>query len=249
MTITVGAATATGSYTVTVTGTGTSATHATTVAITVTAPTAIARVNTAKAANGGTPAASLTTGTFAATAGNLLVVAVRIAGFTSRAPTISDTALNTFIPIASVAVRDPSLYLFYAKNINGNAADAVTATFDNIQYDWLYVVQYSGVDPTAPLDVGGATTDSGTDLITDAFSTAAPGEVVVVFSSQNTISTFTAGADFTLVDGSIGTGIYPYGGAEEYVTDTSLSSYTAHITASVSAPNSIAWASFKRRAP
>src|SRR5439155_716979 len=129
MTVNVGAGTATGSYTITVTGTGTSATHATTVALTVTAPPAIARVNTAKAANGGTPAASLTTGTFAATAGNLLVVAVRIAGFTSRAPTVSDTALNTFIPIASAATRDPSLYLFYAKNINGNAADAVTATF------------------------------------------------------------------------------------------------------------------------
>jgi hypothetical protein len=249
MTINVGASTATGSYTITVTGTGTNATHTITVALTVAAPPAIARVNTAKAANGGTPAASLTTGTFAATAGDLLVVAVRIAGFTSAAPTISDTALDTFTPIASVAVRDPSLYLFYAKNINGNAANAVTATFDNIQYDWLYVVQYSGVDPTAPLDLGGATTDSGTDLTTDAFSTAASGEVVVVFASQNTISTFTAGADFTLVDGSIGTDTYSYGGAEEYITGTSLSSYTAHITASVGAPNSIAWASFKPRAP
>jgi hypothetical protein len=40
MTIIVGAATATGNYTITVTGTGTSATHATTVALTVTAPSA-----------------------------------------------------------------------------------------------------------------------------------------------------------------------------------------------------------------
>lgn len=202
---------------------------------------AIARVNVIYGAATGS-ASTLSTGSYTSTTGNLLVAATR--GDGAALTSIAD-GTNTFTKITESAASDPRLSIWYAKNITG-----VTHTFDatwasNASYRWLYVIEYSGAHTTTPLDISGSNTGSGTtDLVSTAFTTTQTDEVIVLAGSQNALTTYTAGVDFTLIDGSIGTGGQFYGGIEEFITTTIKTTYTAHLTSGVTNPYATIWASF-----
>ena len=71
------------------------------------------------------------TAPFSSTTGNLIVVGVRIAQNVSNISSVMDTALNTYtvIPGSSQSVGvTQATFLYFAKNITGNAANVITAT-------------------------------------------------------------------------------------------------------------------------
>ena len=78
----------------------------------------------------------------------------------SAAPRLGATA-NPTADLSPDTIRD-TIAGMVARIVGCNAPDAdaanaVTASFPyGTSYDWLYAVQYSGADMTAPLDVGGA---------------------------------------------------------------------------------------------
>jgi hypothetical protein len=141
------------------------------------------------------------------TAGNLLVVGVEfdsgtLGGVLSN---LSDTALNTYtvIPGSKVTVGTTNLQIAYAKNIKGNPANVVTATFTAAaQFRRIIVHQYSGADTTDPFDVAavGSNATGSTALSTSAVTTNFANEVLVVFGSNNdgVTTTFTPGTNFTI---------------------------------------------------
>lgn len=208
----------------------------------------IARVTTAKAEPASEPAqASIATGAFNAATGNLIVVFIRLGG-EGAFSSISDTAGNTYVEAISDITQDPRLYCYYAKNITGNANNVVTVNFSpSGMYSWAYAVQYSGADTISPLNVIEAKTGIGvTDIVADAITTTVDGEVVVAATSQNNFTTYTAGADFTLLDGNIGDSSgNNFGGVQEYIPAGTLSNYVTHITSGVINPYTILVVSFK----
>lgn len=103
------------------------------------------------------------------TAGDLNVV---IVGWSNANPTqqgivtgVSDTAGNAYSlavgPTALVPTGVQSIY--YAKNIAGSSANTVRVDFQQ-EAPWpdVRVLEYSGLDPTSPLDVAAGATGSGT---------------------------------------------------------------------------------------
>jgi len=209
---------------------------------------AIVPVNTAKAEPASEPGqASIVTGTFAATSGNLIVVFIRIGG-TGAFSSITDTAGNTYTLAISDTSRDPNLLCYYAKNITGHATNAVTVNFSpSALYSWVFAAQYSGLDTSSPLDVTEAKLGTGvTDIVADAITTAQDNEVVLAAVSQNNFTNYTAGADFTLVDGGIGdSGGNNFGGVQQRITSAVLSSYVTHITSGVTNNYTMLVVSFK----
>ena len=214
---------------------------------------AITRVNTKEKASGGGGASTLTTPTFSATTGNLIVVGIRTAASGESISSVSDTAGNTYTSIDSNTTQDPHMRIYYAKNITGNASNAVTVTLSvSATFFWIQALEYSGCDTTAPLDIHGNTTGTGTtDLTTSAFTTTNANEVVILWASQNNFATYSAHTDslsntWTLIAGNIGnadTG-NGFGGSEEFIASSTLSSDTAHITSTVTNQYTIVWASF-----
>ena len=189
---------------------------------------------------------SLASASITTTTGNTVVIMTRISGLggNSAVSGISD-GTNTYTVASANNTSDPNMEVWTAVNITG-VTGAITVTWATTKtYRWIYVVEYSGVS-TTPVDVSGANlTSSATDLVTSAFSAAESGEVVVVGASQNALATYTAGTDFTLLEGSITNSAQAYGGTEEYITTTQLSSYTAHITSSQAAQYGIVWVLLK----
>mgnify|MGYP003578655541 CR=1 FL=1 len=204
---------------------------------------AIVRVQTVyKAVDGASGSAVITTDAITTTTGNTLIA---IGRSTDDTLTDVDDGTNLFELIDSDSSHDAFMSIWRAKNITG-VTGAITGTFDHAtNFGWLYVLEYSGIDHTTP-DDGNATgvAGSGTDLATDAFNTTVAG-LVVAGGSQNAFATYTAGTDFTIVDGSInGGGGNNYGGVEEYITSTAFTGYSAHLTSNANAQWTMVGAAF-----
>ena len=148
----------------------------------------------------GTAIASISTNTTNLTAGNLLVVGVRSAATT--APTMSDTAGNTFVLVTSVSDgAGDTVWQYYVKNCLGNAANAVKATFSpTVAFIAIIAHEYSGADTTAPLDVSATGANGGaTSVVSASFTPTNANDVGVAFGSIGALGgTFTAGANYTL---------------------------------------------------
>lgn len=193
---------------------------------------AVLRVQTAKAGTAAPNVSSLAAifGSNVA-AGNLLIAIVRVAS-SGVVSSVTDSQGNTWTLRASNVGVDPKLYL-YSAVAGASSANTVTATFSTTaNFRWLFCVEYAGADAFDVADDKNGT--NATDLVSDPFSTTAAG-VVVLAGSQNGFAVYTAGADFTIVDGSIGSGTSFFGGVEERITSGSLSSYTGHLTSNVGA--------------
>lgn len=186
------------------------------------------------------------------TSGNTVIVIARN-GNVGASFSVTDTFGSTYTNIATYSAADPNMAIWYAvMGSSGSNTISLNLTGGSgSDYTWVYAIEVSGLSAT-PFDTGNIkhAAAATTDLTTDAFSTAQASEYVVVGVSQSNLATYSAGTDFTLVDGTIesAAGGHNFGGVEEYITSGTLSSYSAHITSNDTASDTIAWAAFKAAA-
>jgi len=129
-------------------------------------------------------------------AGDLNVVIVGWNDSTSTVSSVTDTKGNVYTlavgPTVQAGVATQSIY--YAKNIAASAAGtnvvkvqfSVAANFPDIR-----ILEYSGIDPTAPLDVTAASSGSSATASSGAVSTTNPNDLLV---GANVVQTGTTGA-------------------------------------------------------
>lgn len=182
---------------------------------------------------------------FDTVAGNTIVVMWR--GPSAATPvTVADTAGNSYTQIQSDTSHDPAMRLFVAENVLGQVGNVVTVSQASVQFCWAVAVQYQFGSRLAS---GVLAAGSGvTDLVTSAVSTAAP-VTLLVGASQNSTTSYTAGVDSTLIDGSINATIdstgFIFGGLEETTVSTALNSYIGHITSSVTNQSTLIWVAYE----
>ena len=133
-------------------------------------------------------------------AGDTNILAIGWNNATSNITSVTDSMQNTYqLAVATARGNGLSQAIYYAKNIKAAAAgkNAVTVTFNTAApYIDLRGTEYSGLDPTNPLDAGhsasgrSATADSGAVTTTTATE--------LVFGAGMTTGAFSAaGTNFT----------------------------------------------------
>ncbi len=196
MTITVGASTAVGVYPITVTGAGGGIQQNTTVTLTVAAPSlSINYVQGNSATPQSSPASVSVTYTAAQTAGNLNVVAVGWNNSTATVGTVTDKSGNTYTRAVGPTVLAGSMSqsIYYAKSIVGAAvgANAVTVTFSGAAaFPDIRILEYSGADPSNPVDVTAAATGSSTSSNSGTATTTTAADLIF---GANMVATGTTG--------------------------------------------------------
>lgn len=196
------------------------------------------------AVNSSTVAAAALTATFpgSTTSGNTIGLIFRCTASAESVVSVSD-GTNTYTLAVSDTTQDPHMYAYYAKNITGTSTGITVTLSTPIAFFWVYAIEFSGCDTTAPLDANQAKTGTSvTDLVSNAFSTNGSGAVMLGVG-QNNFATYTAGTNYTLDNGSIGTG--PYGGIEYRLPGSALSSEVQHITSNVTNQYTIVIMAFK----
>jgi hypothetical protein len=163
--------------------------------------------------------------TTAQTAGNLNIVAVGWGDTTSAISSITDSKGNTYTravgPTASTGLQQA---IYYAKNIAAGS-NTVSVNFNQAAaYPDVRILEYSGLDPTSPLDVTAAGTGNGTGASSGSATTTSANELIFG-SGTTTGTTFTAaGSGFTTRVLNI------YGNMAEDKTVSSAGSYAATAT-------------------
>lgn len=121
--------------------------------------------------------------------GNLIVVTTNAGGTANVITSITDTALNTYVKVFSVANNNAvSLDIWYAANISAVGSNVVTAHRVSAAAGTIIAAEYTGVASAAPLDV----------------STNAPGASTAAAASGTTATTVQANE---LVIGAVGSGV------------------------------------------
>jgi len=171
------------------------------------------------------------------TTGNLLVVFVGFHAATATVSSIADTAGNTYTYVASAVYSSNRIECWYAKNITGNANNVVTATFSaSVNYRTITVDQYSGCDPSAPLDQYNTGSGNSKTPTTGNITTTAADEVLVAGVYLRIGYNITAGTNYTL---RTLTNSAPSAGASE----DRIVSATGTYNATFSLDSAIYWAS------
>ena len=97
-------------------------------------------------------------------ASDLNVVIVGWNNATSTISSVVDTAGNHY-QVAAALARGTGLSqaIYYAPNVNAAAANRVTVTFNqSVPFPDIRILEYSGLDPTAPFDVAVSAAGSST---------------------------------------------------------------------------------------
>jgi glucose/arabinose dehydrogenase/PKD repeat protein len=163
------------------------------------------------------------------TSGNLIVVYAvwnNTAGLT-----VTDTNGNGYAPAAPATRWNNGAWssqVFYAKNVAGGA-NTVRATFANAINDFgiIYIHEYTGIDPTNPLDVSAAAIGTGQAMSSGSATTTNANDLIFGAGASSYALT-AAGQGFT-------TRLTDYGNRTEDRTVTSTGSYSATATQSGSA--------------
>jgi Domain of unknown function (DUF1929) len=178
----------------------------------------------------------------AQSAGDLNIIAVGWGDTTSAISSVTDSKGNIYTravgPTSNTNLQQAT---YYAKNIAaGN--NTVTVKFNQeAAYPDVRILEYSGLDPTSPLDVTAAATGSGTSASSGSATTTSATELI--FGAGTSASDFTsAGSGFT--DRIINI----YGNIAEDETVSNIGSYAA--TATNSSGNWVMqMATFKAKLP
>ena len=135
----------------------------------------------------------------AQTAGNLNVVVVGWNDGTATVQSVTDSVGNSYAlavgPTTGTGLRQS---IYYARNIAGSGNNTVTVVFNHgATKPDVRILEYSGVDPSNPLDV--AVGASGNSNIADSgfVTTTAPNELVFGADIVHSNTTIVAGAPFT----------------------------------------------------
>ena len=108
------------------------------------------------------------------TVGDLNVVAVGWGDTTSSEGSVTDSKGNTYTrAVGPTTTTGLSQSVYYAKNIAAGS-NTVTVTFNQAAaYQDVRILEYSGLDPSTPLDVTAAAVGSGTSASSGSASTTA----------------------------------------------------------------------------
>lgn len=182
--------------------------------------------------------ASQATSNFAGscTSGDWIIFGVRWA----PSPTISSITdtLGTVYNLAVGAAATIAIAIYYGQ-LTASGTNALTVNWSaNASFRWIYASQVSGLASSSPLDITDSTSAiNQSDLQSNPLTTSQDEEIIFCYGTHNASLTYTAGTDFTLLDGSIPAAVpgTPEGGAQYRITSSALSSYTAHMTASTTA--------------
>ena len=158
------------------------------------------------------------------TAGNLNIVTVGWGDNTSLISSITDTNGNTYTrAVGPTSTTDLQQSIYYAKNIVGGS-NTVTVEFNQAAaYPDVRILEYSGLDPTSPLDVTAAGTGTGSAANSGSATTTSPNELI--FGAGNSAHNFSAaGSGFTKRV------INVYGNIAEDEVVSSINSYNATAT-------------------
>ncbi|HEX2712770.1 MAG TPA: chitobiase/beta-hexosaminidase C-terminal domain-containing protein, partial [Candidatus Acidoferrales bacterium] len=176
-------------------------------ALSLTITGSIQLVNTATGSDSsGNAVPTISTNSFTANAGNFIAVVVRYGTSNNARVTLSDTAGNGYTlarhQVEGGSSTSTAIDIYYAKNIAGATSNVITASFAPAQrLVTLISFQYSGVDPSSPLDVtagAGAAGTASTMATSNPFTTTSPAEVIVVGGTFYNLNTLSAGAGYTM---------------------------------------------------
>ena len=203
-----------------------------TVAYNASAPAPIAFVQV----NAATPQTNQSAVTVAYTsaqiAGDTNILAIGWNNTTSNITSVTDSAGNTYqLAVPTARGSGLSQAIYYASNIKAAAAgtNTVTVTFNaSTPFIDIRALEYSGLDPVNPFDVGTSASGNGTSANSGAVTTTAAGELI--FGAGMTGGAFSAaGTNFTnriitAQDGDIA--------EDRFVTTTGSYSATASLSGS-----------------
>jgi fibronectin type 3 domain-containing protein len=173
--------------------------------------------------------------TSAQTAGDLNVVVVGWASSASTITSVTDKSGNSYTLAVGPTLVSGYVYqsIYYAKNIKAAAAgaNAVTVNFSPAALGPdIRILEYSGADPTNPVDVTAASTGSSGTSSTSAATTTNATDLIF---GANMVWTYTAGPGNGFTERMITS---PDGDIAEDRTVTSAGSYSAAATLSSSGP-------------
>ena len=146
--------------------------------------------------------------TNAQSAGDLNIVAVGWGDTTSTISSVTDSKANTYTravgPTSNTALQQA---IYYAKNIAAGS-NTVTVKFNQeAAYPDVRILEYSGLDPTSPLDVTAAAAGSGTSASSGSTTiTSAP---ELIFGAGTTASDFAHRGQDLPIESSIFMGTWP----------------------------------------
>src|SRR5262249_10555431 len=137
------------------------------------------------------------------TVGNLNVVMVGWADTATHTITVTDSKGNAYAlavgPTVFAGSQPLAHSIYYAKNIAAATAgsNTVTVSFSPaVQFPAVRIAEYTGIDPTAPLDVTAFGTGTGSTSSTAAVTTTNANDLLVAGNMVET-STRAAGTGFT----------------------------------------------------
>ena len=139
------------------------------------------------------------------TAGDLNVVIIGWADATTTVSTVTDTEGNTYVAALPPTVSTGlSQVIYYAKNIAGDSTtpNQITVTFSQVPVNPdIRILEYRGLDITAPLDVAAVAGAPGFGSLADsgACTTTTPVELIVAGFTVGTHIT-DPGTGFTIAD-------------------------------------------------
>jgi uncharacterized protein (TIGR03437 family) len=130
------------------------------------------------------------------TAGDLILVGI---DFESNATpsAVTDSQGNTYTQIGTQLASPGGTYsrVYYANNVQGGS-DTVTIQFSaNSSFLDVYLTEYSGVDPTNPIDAQAGTSGASGEASSGTATTTATGDVIYVYCVGDWACT--AGSGFT----------------------------------------------------
>jgi hypothetical protein len=136
----------------------------------------------------------------AQTAGDLNVIAIGWNDVAAVVSSVADTSGNAYLQAVPKATSSPiSQTIYYAKNIKAAApgANVVTVTFSPAAGSPdVRILEYSGVDPTNPVDTTAAGT--GNSTLASTATVTVPNATDLLFAAETTkTSTPSAGSGFT----------------------------------------------------
>jgi hypothetical protein len=131
------------------------------------------------------------------TAGNLIIAVVWANNAFDRVSGVADSQGNTYVRVEGLDnPLSKGLYVYYVKNVTGGA-NTVTATLTTSEFAQMVILEYSGLDTTAPLDKHTSATGNGTTLDSGATATTTSANEMVFGACNLTASTtFTATGAF-----------------------------------------------------
>ena len=137
--------------------------------------------------------------TSAQVAGDTNILAIGWNNTTSNITSVTDSAGNMYqLAVPTARGTGISQAIYYAKNIKAAAAgtNTVTVTFSaSTPFVDIRALEYSGLDPVNPFDVGTSASGSGTSANSGTVTTTAAG--ALIFGAGTTTGGFSAaGANF-----------------------------------------------------